>query len=352
MSNLPPLFEVSVVIPCHNEENTVKQTFDTLLKQTVLPKTIYFVDDKSTDNTLQKLLEIKKISEKTGITVTVLQTPTNLFRAGACNLALKQVQTDYVVMMDAGTTLQRDALKEAVTILKHCSSVGLVCSRAGVQPGMGILHRLQKLEYGTTDLSRMVSADNIQISHGLFTASKIDVLKKVGYYSEKVLLEDYDLTVKVKEQLGLKAVFSPTIKAYTNTVKTWRQLLKQRFRWHLGGLDVVSKFGWCKSTRQDIVGHAFYLLFFTVIMASLLTLGSGLINIANLTYTHILLLPITLMIINYVSSIFSLQYVENLDRKDILLRLLLIPELTYTILLELVRWKAYFAKVFTAKRKW
>ena len=64
MSNLPPLFEVSVVIPCHNEENTVKQTFDTLLKQTVLPKTIYFVDDKSTDNTLQKLLEIKKYQKK------------------------------------------------------------------------------------------------------------------------------------------------------------------------------------------------------------------------------------------------------------------------------------------------
>ena len=312
------------------------------------PKTIFFVDDKSTDGTFKKLLSLKRQAEISGVSVEVLQTEKNLFRAGSCNTALKLVCTDYVIMMDAGTTLHPVAVAEALRVLESRPDVGLVCSRAGVQDGSGLLYRLQKLEYGNTDLSRMLSADNILISHGLFSASRMSVLRQVGFYSEGVLLEDYDLTVKVK-LAGFKAVFEPKIKAYTDAVTSWKSLSKQRFRWFLGGLDVLSKFKWTQPTRGDIFGHAFYLTFFMCVMCTILF---GAVGVFQFSFSYVMVLPISLAVVNYVSSLLGLSFVEGLDAKDVLLRASVFPELFYCIFLEFIKWKAYFAKCFFSKRVW
>lgn len=338
---------ISVIIPCHNESGNIKLTYETLANQTFQPQHIFFVDDASTDTTYHEILELPKNLK---IQIHALKTPTNLYRAGACNLALKQVSTKYVVMMDAGTILEKHALQYAVELLESNTKIGLVCSKAGIEKnGKGLLYRLQKLEYANTDLSRMITQHNVMISHGLFSASRKTVMAQVGYYSENMLLEDYDLTVKVK-QAGYLAVFSPKICAYTETVKTVKQLIKQRYRWFLGGLDVLTKYGYSAETKEDIFGHALYLTFFMAIMGTII-FGFHFNNF-NITFNYVMVIPITLAIINYATSIIGLSFVEKLDKKDVLLRTIIIPELLYSIFLELIRWKAYFAKIFTAKRKW
>lgn len=339
--------QISVVIPCYNEEKTVNQTIETLKNQTLKPTHIFFVDDCSTDQTHNTLLKLKK--ENSDLKVTVLKTPKNLFRAGACNTGLQLVKTKYVIMMDAGTILDHYAVENAIKLLEQDLSIGLVCSRAGIQKGKGLLHTLQKLEYANTDLSRMMAQNNIQISHGLFSASRTKILRQVGFYSEKVLLEDYDLTVKVK-LAGYKAVFSPTIKAYTNTIKTLKALYKQRFRWFIGGLDVISKFKWNEATKQDILGHTFYFMFFSVIISSILLGGSHFMRFPSFNY--FMLVPLLTVVINFMASCFALAFVENLTKKEILIRLLVFPELFYTLFLESIRWRAYFAKLFVSARRW
>ncbi|MCX7550748.1 glycosyltransferase family 2 protein [Xanthomarina sp. F2636L] len=42
-----------IVIPAHNEETCIKQTLDSLVSQTLLPKQVVVVNDNSTDNTKQ-----------------------------------------------------------------------------------------------------------------------------------------------------------------------------------------------------------------------------------------------------------------------------------------------------------
>lgn len=338
---------VSVIIPCYNEEKTAQQTIETLKNQSHKKLHVFFVDDCSTDKTYTTLLKIKE--ENLDTKITVLKTPQNLFRAGACNLGLKKAKTKYCVMMDSGTTLDKYAIQNAIKLLEQDKKVGLVCSRAGIQTGKGLIHTLQKLEYANTDLSRMMNQNNIQISHGLFSASKTKILREVGFYSEKVLLEDYDLTVKVK-MAGYKAVFSPTIKAYTNTVKTWHQLIKQRYRWYIGGLDVVSKFGWNKATKQDILGHAFYFMFFSVIISTILLGGSHFMRLP--TFNYYMIIPLVTFALNFVASLFALKFVENLTKKDVLVRLTVLPELFYTLFLESIRWRAYFAKLIVSNRRW
>lgn len=183
----------------------------------------------------------------------------------------------------------------------------------------------------------------------LFSASKISVLKKAGYYSDNVLLEDYDLTVKVK-MAGYKAVFSPQIKAYTNTIKNLKKLCKQRLRWYIGGLDVISKFKWNKATQQDIIGHAFYFMFFSVIISSVLFGHASFMQFPS--FNIYMIIPVLTVIVNFVSGLFALSFVEKLTKTEVVVRLLVFPELFYTLFLEAIRWRAYFTKCFTSSRRW
>lgn len=346
--------DLTVIIPCHNEQGNLIATFDSIKNQTVLPKVIYFVDDVSTDNTLKEILSLVREGQRIGLKVLCLQTEKNLFRAGACNKALKFVNTEYVLLMDAGTILDSKALECAIETLEKDSTVGIVCSKAGVIKSKGLLHRLQKLDYGTTDLSRVVTRNNILISHGLFSMTRTSIMKQVNYYSDGVLLEDYDLTVKIK-LLGYKAVYNSQVKAYTETVTTWKALHKQRFRWYLGGLDVVTKFGYNRITREDILNHVLYLSFFFLIIHSIIFGGSTFLSLFNgfsFQWNNFFLVPIMLFTVNYIIILLSLEYVDNLEKKDILLRVTLVPELVYVFFLEIAKWRAYLTKVFSSKRKW
>lgn len=339
---------VSIVIPCHNEEKTIQSTFNFIVKQTLKPSQVFFVNDLSSDNTFKELLKLKR-NNKTEIKIKIFNTTKNLFRAGACNLALKHVNTDYVVIMDAGSLLEKHAVEYAIDYLSKEEKNGLVCSRAGLIKSSGLLYSLQKLEYANTDLSRMIFQNNVLISHGLFTAAKTKYLREVNFYSEGVLLEDYDLTVKMKLK-GYKASFDPNIKAYTNSVDKIGSFQKQRFRWFLGGLDVLKKFGWNKATRIDYFGHILYFMFFFTIMGTLVFGANQFFSYGQ--FNNIMLLPISLSVINYVTSLLSLKFVEGCTKKDVLLKIIIFPELFYCVFQELIRWKAYLTFIFINDRRW
>ena len=60
MSNIP---DISLVLPCYNEEETIGSFFEkvvTILNQLELSYEIICVNDGSSDNTLDKLINIKR----------------------------------------------------------------------------------------------------------------------------------------------------------------------------------------------------------------------------------------------------------------------------------------------------
>ena len=60
MNNL----KVSVIVPCFNEEKTIEQVLLQILNQKDIINEVIVVDDKSTDNTKQKVIDYIK-SNKT-----------------------------------------------------------------------------------------------------------------------------------------------------------------------------------------------------------------------------------------------------------------------------------------------
>ena len=57
------MFDVSVIIPCYNAENTIERCIDSVIESTKDIKVeIITIDDGSTDLTLKKLYNINKYS--------------------------------------------------------------------------------------------------------------------------------------------------------------------------------------------------------------------------------------------------------------------------------------------------
>ncbi len=336
---------LAVVVPCYNEEGRVSATYESILCQTVKPEYVIMVDDCSKDGTFAELSTLKP---KEGVELIVLRTPQNSLRCGAMNYGLSRLRptTKYVVLMDAGTGLDVDAFENAVRELESDESIGIVCSTAGVKQGRGLLHRLQKLEYGGFDATRLSTKDNVLICHGLFSVARADVLRSVGFYSSNVFLEDYDLTVKIKLK-GYKAVFRPSIKAYTDTHSSLRKLARQRYRWYLGGLDILSKHGFNKATRSDIFDHCLFFMLLGTIVSSIILGGRG-----GLQFTWWSLIPIGFAVFGWVRNMYFLKLVQDRDWRDILLRAILLPELAYSMFLSGIQIAAYMSKVYTRGRRW
>jgi len=95
-----------VIVPAYNEAAHIADTVRSVQEQTRPPQSIVVVDDCSDDGT-------GEIARSLG--ATVLRPPTNTgSKAGAQNFALDSVRTDFVMVLDADTTLDREAIAKVL----------------------------------------------------------------------------------------------------------------------------------------------------------------------------------------------------------------------------------------------
>jgi len=64
---------LSIVIPCYNEEKLIARNFEHILRQTVMPKEVIFVDNNSTDNSLRIAQGFADKFKRRGVDLVVLQ---------------------------------------------------------------------------------------------------------------------------------------------------------------------------------------------------------------------------------------------------------------------------------------
>lgn len=104
---------LTIVIPCHNEEDNISKFMDEILKvQTTLPDTyleLIFVNDGSTDKTGTVL---QQLAEDNHERVTYLNLSRNFGKEAALLAGLEHAQGEYVAVMDADLQDPPELLKE------------------------------------------------------------------------------------------------------------------------------------------------------------------------------------------------------------------------------------------------
>ena len=231
-SGATPLRGLTVIVPAYNESATIADTLHSLQAQTAPIQEIIVVDDCSTDDT-------GEIARALGVTV-IRPSANSGSKAGAQNVALAHVQTQWTMALDADTTLAPDAVEKLLAAL-DAPGVAAVCGSVIPRFVRTVWERGRYIEY----LFAFTFFKPIQnyyekplISSGCFSAYRTDALRAVGGWSTRTMAEDMDLTWSFYQR-GDKVRFVPEAVCYPIEPHDFHFLRKQLRRWSHGFIQNV-----------------------------------------------------------------------------------------------------------------
>ncbi|WP_327352904.1 bifunctional polysaccharide deacetylase/glycosyltransferase family 2 protein [Streptomyces sp. NBC_01304] len=226
---------VTVLVPAHNEEAGIVATVRSLLASQYPQLQIVVIDDGSTDATAD-------LAEAIGDPRVTVVRRSNGGKPKALNTGLGHARHDIVVMVDADTVFEPDALYRLVQPLAH-AAVGAVSGNTKVGNRRRLLGRWQHLEYviGFNLDRRMFEVlECMPTVPGAIGAFRRDALMGIGGVSEDTLAEDTDLTMALW-RAGWRVVYEESAIAWTEVPGTLGQLWRQRYRWCYGTLQSMWK---------------------------------------------------------------------------------------------------------------
>lgn len=275
---------VSIIVPAYNEEVTIKQTIESLLNLNYTTYEIIIVNDGSTDETVDVLIEVfnlkevhrpirKKIVSKDSIGTYEnnedQKVPIRLIdkinggKADSINMGINASLYPYFVCMDSDSILEEDSLtKMAEPILEHDDVIAVgskihISNDSVFEKGKLVELRLPKkiipamqvLEYERSFLASRIFLDKFNanlIISGAFGLFDKEAVIEVGGYQTGSMGEDMELIVKLhsfyrSNDLPYKIKYAYEAVCWTQAPESLGDLLKQRKRWHIGLFQSLSQ---------------------------------------------------------------------------------------------------------------
>lgn len=320
---------ISVVVPAYNEEVTITETIRSLLNLDYRIYEIIVVNDGSKDNTgelVAKTFQLRQVDrpirrrlpcaelcsvwEGVGadrVPITLINKK-NGGKADSINAGINAAKYPYFVCMDADSILQKDSLSMIVVPVLENRNVVAVGSMIRIsndcvfENGELVQLRLPKrltpafqvLEYERSFLASRILLDKFNanlIISGAFGLFKKDAVINAGGYHAGCVGEDMELIMKLhayyrSNRLPYQIKYAYNAVCWTQAPERFRDLLKQRKRWHIG-------------LMQSMLGHK-----------SMITKGSYLYYLFyELLSPVIELLGLLVTFLAYVFGLLNLRYV-------------------------------------------
>jgi cellulose synthase/poly-beta-1,6-N-acetylglucosamine synthase-like glycosyltransferase len=185
-------------------------------------------------------------------------------------------------------------------LLMSNKRIGAVCSLVRViNKNKNIITRLQALEYHAFNITKI--ADNTflkgpLVMQGMLTGFKTKALLQVNGFSEGHLIEDYDITTRLKTN-NWDVQICKNAQAWTYVPDNVSSLWKQRVRWTYGGVEVVTNsYKNILPIFQDFLGHILFLSLLILILLSIILRTES--PIPQTQYTILLITALTLFVIS------------------------------------------------------
>lgn len=269
--------KVAIIVPAFNEEKNIEDTLISLASLDY-PKeklNIIVVDDGSKDKTYEVALKTaKKLKEKYKNLNIEVHKKKNEGKAEALNFGIKKVmnKVKYIVCMDADSIVKSDSLKNMVEKIESLPKDYVACiSAMNVYKPETIHQKFQALEYYINNALRKVynNGNLIYVTPGPFSLYKTEFFKENGLF-KKHITEDAELGIRIQAN-NKKIFFVEDSLVYTKTPKNFKNLLKQRLRWYLGGLDIqLVYFKQIFNTNKYLLFTVFFPFWFYIIYSPIL----------------------------------------------------------------------------------
>ena len=183
---------ISIIIPVYNRAEVVKATLDSVANQSLRPLDVILVDNNSTDNTLETLMEWKKKVETNDFRVMVLS-ESKPGATAARNRGLKEVVTPYTMFFDSDDIMHPTHVERAVEAFKQNTLLDVVGWDVKVKTLEGNLSH-----YRFCDKQILYN----HIFHATFAtqrfAARTSLFREVGQWNESLpVWNDYELGVRL-----------------------------------------------------------------------------------------------------------------------------------------------------------
>jgi biofilm PGA synthesis N-glycosyltransferase PgaC len=279
---LPGASRLTILVPAYNEAESIAETIRSLQSQTLAPEEIIVIDDCSTD-------ESGRIAEELG--ATVMRPPQNTgTKAGAQNFGLLSVKTEFVMAVDADTTLAPDAVERILPAMRE-QNVAAACGMVVPRHVKSVWERGRYVEY----LFAFCFYKQVQdyygrplISSGCFSVYRTDVLRRQGGWSTRTMAEDMDLTWSFYEA-GYGVRFMPEAVCYPIEPNNYNFLSRQLRRWSHGFIQNL-RLHWRAVLHQPVLRAIVAVSLWDAVIASMV---------------YLLVLPVLAVLIN---PVFLLLY--------------------------------------------
>lgn len=230
--NMPPI--VSLIVPCYNEEKTIRLLLDALLAQTypLAQMEVVIADGLSADGTRAEIVRFQH--EHPELSVRVLDNTARIIPA-ALNVAIGASQGDIIVRMDAHAAPAPDYVQRCVDALNAGlgENVGGVWDIRPSTDGWvaetiaaAAAHPLGVGDAFYRHATQAQSVDTVP-----FGAFRRDLIEKIGLFDETLLAnEDYEFNTRIR-QAGGTVWLDSAIRSVYFARPTFSRLAKQYFNY-------------------------------------------------------------------------------------------------------------------------
>ena len=231
---------VSIIIPCRNEENYIKQCIDSFLNQSYPKELIEIIvaDGMSTDNTRNIIESIAKENSN----VRLIENKKFSAPAGM-NLAIKESNSDIIIIFGAHAYADKDFVKENVKSLAKeeigCAG-GIIYTVNDSIKGEAIAEAMS-CPFGVGNALFRYSEKEAFVDTVGFGAYHRKFIIDIGLFDEELVRnQDDELNYRV-EKTGKKILLNPKIKSTYYSRGDFKKLWKQYYQYGFWKVRVIQK---------------------------------------------------------------------------------------------------------------
>jgi cellulose synthase/poly-beta-1,6-N-acetylglucosamine synthase-like glycosyltransferase len=351
--------KITAIIPTYKPDQVTVKLIQDLLSlkenlQVIVIDDSTPTDEKASMRILKKMVDIAKTNKR----LILLQTSFNHLKAAALNVGLfyiesQKVKPHVVITFDDDVVIAKNTITEMVKALYTDPKLGVVCTKAYVKnKNTNLLTRLQNFEYQGFNMTKI--SDNgflfgPLVMQGMLSAFRYAALSKVKGFDTDGLIEDYEMTVKIKKAGWNSAIARKAI-AWTYVPEKWGDLWRQRVRWTYGGLHVM-KNNWksFSTIYQDLVGHVIFLSLLTLVALSFVFQKT--FDTPILLVSALFVMALIQFVLSYTITVLMLTGYPEKDKADYILKLSILPEFVYSNVLSVILLGSYLFFLFNSLSK-
>lgn len=287
------MVRASIIIPCYNEESTIRLLLEALYAQS-FPHwefEVIIADGMSTDYTRQRIAEFQGMHPD--LIVRIVDNPKRNIPSGL-NCAIEAAQGEFIVRLDAHCVPHPDYIQRCVAALENRmgDNVGGVWE---IRPGgdgwqaqaiaIAAAHPL-----GVGDARYRYARTAQEVDTVPFGAYRRTLVEKIGLYDESLLTnEDYEFNVRVR-QSGGKVWMDPAIRSVYFARAEFGSLARQYARYGYWKARMLRRYPDTLRWRQALPPAFVASLLLLALLAIWFPLAGGLFVIELIAYAFILLL--------------------------------------------------------------